>query len=91
MSVETLEFPGWLKIADAAERYGLKYETLRRLVKDDVFTRGRFTSASADTPPIYVKIAELDAWRSGGVDAVKSLREAPAFPPVVHEMGEAGA
>lgn len=93
MSVVALEFPGWMRLRDAAIAYGLKYETLRRLVKDGVFTRGRFTSQSADTPPVFVKIAELDAWKSGGVDAVIALRNrvADATYPVPHELGESGA
>lgn len=71
-------FPGWLHLPVAAKRYKLKYETLRRMVKEDIFTRGRFTSTSAATPPIFLKIEELDAWKRGGVDAVKAVREAAA-------------
>jgi len=90
MSVAALEFPGWLKLGDAAKEYGLKYETLRRLVKNNTFSRGNFTNPDADTPPIYVRIAELEAWKRGGVDAVQRLREHESkqpFPFATHEMG----
>lgn len=67
------EFPGWLPIAVAAERYDLHYEALRRLVNQGIFTRGRFTSRK-EQAPIYLRIEELDAWKRGGVNAVAAVK-----------------
>src|SRR5262245_49767138 len=69
------EIPGWLPIAEAAERYGIAYEPLRRMANEGFFTRGRFTS---DKPgaPIYLRIDELDAWKSEGVDGVRRVQAA---------------
>ncbi len=76
------EFPGWRHIGVAAKEYGVTWALLRKLVKEGVFTRGRFTSTT-DAGPVYLKVAELDAWQSGGVDAVRAIREAvPA-----HDLG----
>ncbi len=69
------EFPGWLSAPEAVERYGIAYVMLRRLVADGVFTRGRFSTAKKK-PPIYVRVAELDAWKSGGIPAVSKARKA---------------
>lgn len=78
------EFPGWLALPDAAKLCGLTYESLRRLVKDGVFTRGRFTSAVAAKTPIYLKVSELETFKAGGVDAVLAMRE-PVVP--THDIG----
>jgi hypothetical protein len=68
-------YPGWLSAPEAARRYGIEYQALRRLVATGVFTRGRF-SAAAVRPPIYLRKTELDAYKRGGVDAVAAARSA---------------
>jgi hypothetical protein len=67
--------PGWLSAPEAARRYGIDYQALRRLVATGVFTRGRF-SAALRRPPIYLRKTELDAFKRGGVDAVAAARAA---------------
>jgi hypothetical protein len=76
--------PGWLKIAAAARRYGIPYRRLWVMVGDDVFTRGRFSNA--EQPHIWLRVDELNAFKAGGVDAVRELRGL-----VAPELGEAGA
>ena len=71
------EIPGWLPISAACAQYGHDYEFLRRLVKEGIFTRGRFTSAK-ETAPIYLRVDELDAWKAGGVEEVERVRAARA-------------
>lgn len=94
-----VEIPGWLTAQDASERYGIPYQSLRKLVADGVFTRGNFSGAK-ERPPIYLRVEELDAWKRGGVTAAKRLRDAwaaadsqnsPADPAFANELGEAGA
>lgn len=72
------QFDGWMPLKAAAQRYGIHYETLRDLVNGGVLTRGRFTTARRGR--VYLRISELEAWRTGGVDAVTTLRAA-AKPP----------
>jgi hypothetical protein len=66
-------FPGWLSLPDAAMKYRVRYETLRRLARDGVFTVGNF-SAAKKRPPVYLRVDELDAWKRGGVPAVERVR-----------------
>jgi hypothetical protein len=82
----TVKQPGWLSIREAAKRYRVNYHVLWSMVKNGVLTRGRFTAAEQQ-PRIYLKVEELDAWKEGGVDAVRELR---GLLPT-HELGEAGA
>lgn len=70
----TTKFPGWLSLMDAAQKYRVRYETLRRLARDGVFTIGKF-SAATKRPPVFLRVAELDAWKKGGVAAVKKVRD----------------
>lgn len=77
------EFPGWVSAPEAVERYGIAYVLLRNLVANGVFTRGRFSLAEK-RPPIYLRIDELDAWKRGGIDAVRELRAAPQKPEPAH-------
>lgn len=86
------EFPGWVSAPEAVERYGIGYVMLRQLVSDGTFTRGRFSSAQ-QRPPIYLRIDELDAWKRGGVDAVRELRSAREKPEAVlaPDLGDPGA
>lgn len=89
-----LEIPGWLPLAAAAERLGVDYESARVMVHEGVFTRGRFTSEKRGAP-IYLRIEELDAWRVGGVDAVRRVQEAhkadaAKLPGHTPELGVAG-
>lgn len=77
------EFPGWVSAQDAVERYGIAYHLLRQLVGEGVFTRGRFSLAEK-RPPIYLRVEELDAWKRGGIDAVRELRAAPKEAAPVH-------
>jgi hypothetical protein len=82
------DFPGWIAAPDAVRRHGISYTMLRKLVRDGVFTRGQF-SAAKERPPIYVRVAELRAWKRGGVAAVEVLkRQTPELAP---DVGEAGA
>lgn len=69
------KFPGWLSLPDAAQRYRVRYETLRRLARDGVFTVGKF-SAAEKRPPVFLRVNELDAWKRGGVEAVSEIRTA---------------
>lgn len=79
------EFPGWLTPAEATERYGISYTMIRKLLAEEVLTRGQFSTAS-ERPPIYLRVEELDAWKRGGVPAiapVKARYEASLALPVV--------
>lgn len=67
--------PGWISLADAVNRYGVAYNSLRKLVAADVFTRGKFSMAEL-RPPIYLRVEELDAWKAGGVLAVAPVKAA---------------
>jgi hypothetical protein len=67
------KFKGWLHIPLACKRYGTDYNTLRKMVRAGVFTRGRFTSEAANAP-VYVRIDEMNAWKKGGIDAVRRLQ-----------------
>ena len=69
------DFPGWMILSEASERYGVSYGMLRKLVSDGIFTKGQFSTAP-DRPPIYLRIEELDAWKRGGVNAVAPVRAA---------------
>lgn len=69
------EFPGWMIMSEASERYGVSYMTLRKMVRDEVFTKGQFSTA-ASQPPVYLRIVELDAWKRGGIAAVAPLKAA---------------
>lgn len=64
----------WLPLRAAAERIGAHYEVVRRLAKIGVFTRAAF-SAATKKPPIFLDIRELDAWKAGGIDAVRKLQD----------------
>lgn len=87
-----LEFPGSLHVSAAAEQYKVPHQLLRKLVREGVFTRIRYTSAETDTGPLYLRIAELDAWQTGGVDAVRKLRERESKQELVatHDLGGEG-
>lgn len=85
----TTKFPGWLSLMDAAQKFKVRYETLRRLARSGVFTVGKFSNA-AQRPPVFLKVAELKAWKEGGVEAVEKVREAGAAASGA-EYGEAGA
>jgi hypothetical protein len=76
-----VESPGWLPASEAVREYGLSYNLLRKLVADGVFTRGVF-GAAKERPPIYVRRAELDAYKAGGVNAVAPVRAAFSAAPV---------
>jgi hypothetical protein len=67
-------YEGWLTVKSAAVYCRLEEKTFRRLIDAGVFTRGRF-SAAPKRPPIYLKVAELDAWKRGGADAVAAVRK----------------
>jgi hypothetical protein len=67
------EFPGWMTAYQAAKHLGMDYATVRTLANAGVFTKGQF-SASEKRPPIYLRVVELDAFRSGGVPAVVPLK-----------------
>lgn len=69
------EFPGWIAISAAADKYAVDYEILRRLVRDEVLTRGRFTS-DAPGAPIFLRVEELDAFKIGGVEAARKAKAA---------------
>ena len=71
----TAKIPGWLSLPDAAQRYRMRYETLRRLAHDGVFTVGKF-SAAKKRPPMFLRVDELEAWKRGGVGAVAPLKAA---------------
>lgn len=74
--VKKRKIKGWLHISEACERYGHDYPDLRRLVTEQkVFTRGRFTSMKP-TAPIYLRVDELEAFKRGGVGAVRDLQAA---------------
>jgi hypothetical protein len=64
---------GWIHILEACERYGHDYNHLRRMVKEGIFTRGRFTS-EAKGAPIYLLVKELDAFKRGGAGAVRKVQ-----------------
>lgn len=68
------KFPGWLSLPDAAVKYRVRYETLRKLAKTGLFTVGKFSTA-AKRPPVFLRVRELEAWRAGGVEAVQQARE----------------
>lgn len=70
-----VKYPGWISALDAAQKYGIRYNALRQLVRDGVFTRGQFSTAK-ERPPIYLRTAELDAWKKGGLDAVAPVKAA---------------
>lgn len=80
------DFPKWLSATEAVERYGIEYQMLRKLVHSGVFTRGQF-SAAKSRPPIYLRVAELDAWKKGGVAAVAPLKA--AFEATSRELAAA--
>lgn len=91
-----LVIPGWLPIAAAAERAGTSVYTIRKMVADEILTRGRFTSV-APGAPIYIRIDELDAWKIDGLEGVRRVQEAnraakselaAAHAP---DLGESGA
>lgn len=90
-----VDFPGWIAATEAAEKFGVTYNWLRQLVKDGVFTRGQFSSAK-ERPPIYLRLAELRAFKRGGIAAVapvKTAYEAAQAEPVAvpsHELGGEG-
>jgi hypothetical protein len=79
-----VEAPNVLPLTVAAERYGIAYPTLRELVNAGVFTRHVFEEQGREKPPIFVAVAELEAWKAGGAEAVVKLRTAPA---VEHDLG----
>ncbi len=91
MAAESCE---WLTAAEASARYGIPYPSLRKLVADGVFTRGQFGTATR-RPPIFLRVVELDAWKSGGVAAARRLKDAWAVasvasfaaPAPVHDLG----
>lgn len=63
----------WLPLSVAAQRAGESYEVMRRLAHKGVFTRAIF-SAAKKKPPIFLSTKELDAWKAGGVDAVRKVQ-----------------
>lgn len=67
------KFSGWLSMPDAAAKYRVRYETLRKLVADGVFTVCVFSKADR-RPPKYLRPKQVAAWKSGGVAAVEALR-----------------
>lgn len=64
---------GWVLLTDAAAESGMHPETMRNLVRGNIFTRGQFT-AGRKKAPIYLKRTELNAFKSGGVPAVEAVR-----------------
>ena len=70
----------WLPLASAAERAGLPYETLRRLAKTGVFTRKALSKAEK-RPPVFLHADELDAWKRGGVEALRKVQDARGKRP----------
>lgn len=63
----------WLPMSAAVARYGISYWVLHRLVRGGVFTRGIF-SAAEKRPPIFLNVKELDAWKAGGIEAVRKVQ-----------------
>jgi hypothetical protein len=63
----------WLPLAAAVREYGLSRWVLYRLVEGGVLTRGSFSPA-VKQPPIFLSAKELDAYRAGGVDAVRRVK-----------------
>lgn len=87
-----VDFPGWITALDAAEKFGVNYSLLRQLVKDDVFTRGKFSTAS-QRPPIYLRVDQLRAYKRGGIAAVvpvKAAYEASLCEPIPAHAPELG-
>jgi hypothetical protein len=62
-----------LPLHASAERVGIPYETIRQLAKAGVFTVTTF-SAGKTRPPIFLSVAELDAWKRGGLQALRELQ-----------------
>lgn len=63
----------WLPLREAAQKSGESYETIRRLAKAGVFTRGIF-SAATKRPPVHLNVRELVAFKAGGIDAVRRVQ-----------------
>ncbi|HYH65061.1 MAG TPA: hypothetical protein VD866_10235 [Urbifossiella sp.] len=74
----------YVPLRKGAKRIGESYESLRRLARAGVFTRGRF-SVATKRPPVYLRTDELDAWRRGGLDEVRRVQNANA-----RHVGSAG-
>lgn len=70
-----VDFPGWIPATEAAEKFGITYNWLRQLVRDGLFTRGQFSTAT-QRPPIYLRVAELRAFKKGGIAAVAPVKAA---------------
>jgi hypothetical protein len=66
-----------LPMPRAAVYVGKHYETLRGLVRDGVFSR-IIQSTAKKRPHVNLLVVELDAFRVGGVEAVRRLRSQPA-------------
>lgn len=63
----------YVPLRKGAKRIGESYESLRRLARAGVFTRGCF-SVATKRPPVYLRIDELDAYRLGGIEAVRRVQ-----------------
>lgn len=77
--------PGWMPISQAVRKYRISYWRLREMVQRDIFTRGRFHLGEVK-PRIYLRVDELEAWKTGGIEAVEALRS--AMP--THDLGGEG-
>lgn len=68
-----MDRPGFVVMKHAAREYGVRYETLRQMVKGGVFTATTF-SAAKEQPRVYLMRSELELWKAGGVAAVMEAR-----------------
>jgi hypothetical protein len=70
--------PGWLTPAEALKRYGkhgLNYIAIRRFVKQNQFSTCNFGPAQK-RPRIHLRVKELEAWKTGGIEAVAPVKAA---------------
>ncbi|HYH69414.1 MAG TPA: hypothetical protein VD866_32265 [Urbifossiella sp.] len=72
--------PNWLPLAAAAERIGKPYETVRRLAKEGVFTKGTF-GGGAKRPHVSLRVDELDAYKRGGIEELRRLQDRRSKKP----------
>ncbi|AWM35851.1 hypothetical protein C1280_01660 [Gemmata obscuriglobus] len=78
----------WLPAPEAARLFDINYKQLCALVHEGVFTRGKF-GAAKKRPPIYLRVAELEAWKRGGVPAVAPIKAAYEAEQIAHSGGGA--
>lgn len=72
----TSDAPNVIPLAVAADRYQIDYSQLRALVNAGVFTKHVF-EGERKRPPIFVFVAEIEAFKRAGLDGVREEQKRP--------------